>query len=455
MGNDAPVNIYLQSLGCDKNLVDSEIMLGLLRGDGFTLVNDEAAADAILVNTCGFIQNAVEEGIEAILALAALKSGRCKALVVTGCMAQRYGAQMRAEIPEIDALVGVNDFHDIAAIVRGALNGKKETYVDTPVSRDILCERLYEERVLTAPTHVACVKIAEGCDNRCTYCAIPVIRGRYRSREKASVVAECKRLVALGARELVLVAQDTARYGIDLYGAPKLHDLLYEIADIPDLTWIRILYAYPEHMYPALVDAIAALPKVCKYLDMPIQHSHDAVLKRMGRRGNHAGLVALINDLRARVPDIILRTTLITGFPGETDEEFNHLLAFVRTMRFNQLGVFAYSKEDGTPAARMKPQVRAPVKKARRDAVMRAQAEIAEAWRRGLIGQVLTVMVDGTVTSDGGETVYVGRGTHDAYETDGGVYFASRREWMSGDTVNIRITAANGYDMHGIIVGEE
>jgi len=425
------MTVYLHSLGCDKNLVDSELMLGLLYEDGYKSASDPAQAEMIIVNTCGFIQEAVEEGIETILEMAAYKTdGICKKLVVTGCMAQRYRDEIVAEIPEIDAILGVNDFPKI-----------------TGKDFDILDDELYVKRAATMPFHVAYVKISEGCDNNCTYCTIPAIRGAYRDRAFESVVSECARLIAGGAKELVLLAQDSAHYGMKLYGRQRLHELLTEIAKLDGLGWVRVMYVYPEHIYPELLDVISGDEKICSYLDMPVQHCHDDVIRRMGRKSSYASLTALVGKLREK--NITIRTTLITGFPGETDEEFSLLRQFVKEARFDHLGVFAYSREDGTPAAEMKPQIKEAVKTARRNELMALQAEIAEENGLTYIGKTLKVIVDGSVGEDGGKFAYCGRSQRDAYDVDGAVFFSSELEWLSGDFVELEIINAKGYDLYG------
>ena len=453
------MTVYLHSLGCDKNLVDSEVMLGLLYEAGYKSAPDAAHADVIVVNTCGFIQEAVEEGIETILELSAHKEGQCKALLVTGCMAQRYRKEITAEIPEVDVILGAKDFPGIVEKVN-ALMGVECTLDTGHDSEDLVRETapavldgdIYAKRARTMPMHVAYVKISDGCDNNCAYCTIPSIRGPYHDRAFESILSECECLVKGGAKELVLVAQDTARYGTKLYGRPRLHELLRAIDAIEELGWVRVMYAYPEHIYPELIDTIGKHDKICKYLDMPIQHSHDDVISRMGRKSTGAQLLELINRLREK--GVAIRTTLIAGFPGETEEEYEHLRRFVADVCFDHLGVFAYSQEDGTPAAKMRPQIKALTKKLRRDELMALQAGIAENNSKVLIGRVLKIMVDGSVGEDGESIAYSGRSQRDAYEVDGAVFFSSPVEWMSGDFVNVRITKASGYDLYGELVRE-
>ena len=430
------MTVYFHSLGCDKNLVDSELMLGLLYEAGYKSTADPSLANTIVVNTCGFIQDAVEEGIEAILELAAYKEeGNCKKLIVTGCMAQRYREEIIKEIPEVDEILGVNDFPKIV--------GK---------DIDVLDDELYEKRAISMPLHVAYVKISEGCNNHCTYCTIPSIRGPYRSRKFESIIKECGRLINSGAKELVLVAQDTALYGTDLYDRPRLHELIKSIAALDNTVWVRIMYAYPEHIYPELIDAIADTDNVCNYLDMPIQHSHDNVIERMGRKdSNSEKLKILISNLQDK--EIAVRTTLIAGFPGETEEEFEFLYRFVEEMSFSHLGVFVYSQEEGTPAAAMEPQIIPEIKTERQDKLMTLQATIAENNGLKLIGKILKIMVDGRLEEESECGIaYIGRSQREAYEIDGGVFFSSQSEWLSGDFVHVKITKAAGYDLYGELV---
>ena len=437
------MTVYLHSLGCDKNLVDSEIMLGLLYEAGYKTNSDPSLADTIVVNTCGFIQEAVEEGIQTILEMAQYKKsaggGNCETLIVTGCMAQRYRDEILAEIPEVDKILGVNDYPMIVG---------KEI--------DVLDDELYEKRARTMPLHIAYIKISEGCDNCCTYCTIPSIRGSYRDRKFESIIKECERLAKNGAKEFVIVAQDTAKYGTQLYGRNRLHELLNELASIENMGWIRIMYAYPEHIYPKLIETIAENDKICKYIDMPIQHSHDAVIARMGRKSTNENLKKLIAQLKDK--KIAIRTTIITGFPGETEAEFESLVAFIKEAKFEHLGVFTYSKEEDTPAAKMKPQIKANIKKARQNEIMEAQAKIAEEHNSALIGQILKVIVDGNIAADSPEAdeiIYCGRSDRFAYDVDGTVFFSlpsSSQELISGDWVKIKINQNQGYDVYGELV---
>lgn len=441
------VKIYLHSLGCDKNLVDSELMLGQLYEAGFTTTEPDIAS-VIIINTCGFIQAAVEEAIEVIFEMAQYKqTGNCKTLIVTGCMAQRYREEILKEFPEVDAILGVNNFSAIASIILEPSQAQFES-----VETDVFDEKLYEKRAITAPMHVAYIKIAEGCDNHCTYCTIPSIRGKYRSRKFESIIAECERLTKAGARELVLIAQDTALYGTDLYGKPRLHELLAAIASLEELTWVRLMYSYPEHIYTELVDTIISHKKICNYLDMPIQHSHNAVLKRMGRRETHDFLREMVTNLHNK--GIVVRTTLIVGFPGETIEEFNHLKHFVQEMQFEHLGVFMYSQEDGTPAANMEPQISEDVKQQRMEILMKLQESIAEDRLKTFVGQTLTVMVDEFSSNENDNfLLFNARSTRDAFDVDGLVSFPSLVEFVSGETMQVKITESHGaYNLYGKLV---
>lgn len=437
--------IHFVSLGCDKNLVDSEIMLGILNEDGHTVTSVEEEADVIVVNTCGFVADASSEGVEAILRLAEhKKTGRCKALVVTGCMAQRYTDEIFSELPEVDAIVGVGDFEAIARVVAEAATGRRVRLV-TDKNR-VLDEAYAAKRVLSVPCHFAYVKIAEGCDNHCAYCTIPSIRGKYRSRNVESVLAEAARLAGQGVKELVLVAQDTARYGEDLYGENRLHALLASLSGVPGVEWIRLMYAYPEHITPETIGEMARNPKVCHYIDMPMQHADDGVLKRMGRAGSRADLERVIANLRKSMPGISLRTTVIVGFPGETEEEFEQLRRFVTQIKFDKLGVFEYSKEEGTVAASMKNQVPKKEKRRRLEIIMRTQKEISRETSARFVGSTLKVIVDGRLPE---QDMYCGRSCRDAYDIDGTVFFEYDGELLTGDFVPVTITGNTDYDLLG------
>ncbi|WP_058485213.1 30S ribosomal protein S12 methylthiotransferase RimO [Defluviitalea phaphyphila] len=442
------MKISFVSLGCDKNLVDSEVMLNLLQKAGFKLIPNEEEADILVVNTCCFIQDAKEESIENILELAQYKKiGNCKVLIVTGCMAERYKDEILSEIPEVDAIVGTASYGNIVEVVNEAIKGKKVKNFSDINSK---LEENYE-RILSTAGYFAYLKIAEGCDNRCTYCIIPKLRGNYRSRSIESIVKEAESLVNQGVKEIILVAQDTTRYGIDLYGEKKLPQLLEELCKIEDLHWIRLLYCYPEEITDELIEVIAKEEKICNYLDMPIQHANTNVLKRMGRRSTKEELEALIKRLRDKIPDICLRTTLIVGFPGETEEEYKDLVEFVKEMQFNRLGVFTYSKEEGTVAAEMKGQLPKKIKEDRRNKIMEIQQSICENKSKEFIGKTLEVIVDGKLPE---ENVYCGRTYLDAPDVDGMVFIKTEREILSGELVKVLINGAKEYDLIGEIVDE-
>ncbi|MCL1987870.1 MAG: 30S ribosomal protein S12 methylthiotransferase RimO [Firmicutes bacterium] len=437
---------YLHSLGCDKNLVDSEIMLGLLKEKGYTITAEPSQAKMIVVNTCGFIEEAVEEGINTILEMSTYKDekiGCCKTLIITGCMAQRYRSEIAKTIPEVDKIVSTAEFPSII--------GKS----DKNAALDIL--DFSEKRMPTVPMHVAYVKISEGCDNNCTYCTIPSIKGKYRDREFNSIITECKRLAENGAKELVLVAQDTARYGTELYARPRLHELLLKISEIPQITWVRVMYAYPEHIYADLINTIANTAKIAKYIDMPIQHSNNRIIKQMGRKSNTADLLTLTENLRQN--GIAVRTTLITGFPGETQAEFADMCKFIKQVQFRHLGVFAYSQEKGTPAAKMPGQIAKSEKLARKNKLLALQSEISQKNNAKLIGETLKIMVDGIVDKKDEKdeniekTAYSGRSQYDAYDVDGAVFFDAPVQLMSGDIVKIKILQATNYDLYGEFCG--
>ena len=436
------------SLGCDKNLVDSEEMLGMLAADGHEIVDDEDEAEVIIVNTCCFIGDAKEESVNTILEMAEKKkAGTCKVLIVTGCMAQRYKKEISEEIPEVDAILGTTSYGDISKAVKEAQAGRHfEEYKSIDFLPDISGKRM-----LTTGGHFAYLKIAEGCDKHCTYCIIPKVRGNYRSVPKESLLKEARELADKGVRELILVAQETTLYGVDLYGKKELPGLIHELAQIPGIYWIRILYCYPEEITDELIDAIAAEPKVCNYLDIPIQHASDNVLKRMGRRTDQAELRAIIGKLRAKIPDICLRTTLISGFPGETQEDFEELYRFVNEMEFERLGVFAYSAEEDTPAYSYPDQVPQEVKEGRRDEIMELQQDIAFEHCENMVGRVLTVLIEGKVVD---EPAYVGRTYMDAPNVDGLIFVNGDVELMSGDFVRVKVTGAAEYDLIGEVYDE-
>ena len=440
------MNIFFVSLGCDKNLVDSEVMLGLLNKAGYTIVDDETMADIMVVNTCCFIHDAKEESIEAILECASYKEkGSLKVLVVTGCLAQRYRDEIFQEIPEVDAVLGSSSYDLIVDTIDKVLHGEKNITLDKGL--DYLPLGI-KERMVTTGNYTAYLKIAEGCDKCCTYCVIPQIRGKYRSIPMEEVVDTAKQLVANGAVELNIVAQEITVYGKDIYGYKALPELLKQLCAIEGLSWIRLLYCYPEEITDELIEVIATQPKICHYIDMPIQHSEDAVLKRMGRRTNKEELQLTIAKLRAAIPDIAIRTTLITGFPGETQEEFESLYRFVNEQEFARLGVFTYSKEEGTAASKMDAQIEEEVKAFRRDELMELQQAISYEHGEAMVGSCVDVLIEGYLYKD---DVYVGRTYMDAPKVDGSVFVKSPEEIISGTIVKVRITGFDEYDLIGEI----
>ena len=435
--------ILFISLGCDKNLVDSEVMLGILADRGFEMTDTEDDADIIIINTCCFINDAKEESINTILEMAEYKkTGPCKALIVTGCLAQRYKQEIVDEIPEVDAVIGTSKYDEIFDAVDQALKGSHFLDLDRLPS-------VPGKRILTTGGHYAHLKIAEGCDKHCTYCIIPKIRGNYRSVPMEQLLAEAASLAEQGVKELILVAQETTLYGMDLYGKKSLHILLQELAKIKGIRWIRILYCYPEEIYPELIETIKNEKKVCHYLDMPIQHASDAILKRMGRRTTKAQLKETVYLLRKEIPDIVLRTTLIAGFPGETQEQHEELMEFVDEMEFERLGVFAYSPEENTPAASMPDQIPEEVKEERRDAILELQQEIAFDKAADMVGRTLYAMIEGKVAD---EPAYVARTYADSPDIDGYVFVNTGEMLMSGDFVKVKITGSAEYDLIGELV---
>lgn len=440
------MNILFISLGCDKNLVDSEVMLGLLDKKGYLIVDSEEDADIIVVNTCCFIHDAKEESIQTILEMAEYKKeGKLKALIVTGCLAQRYQQEIIDEIPEVDAVLGTTSYNHIVEAVEEALAGNGHVVLeDVDALPDVK-----EKRLVTTGGHYAYMKIAEGCDKHCTYCIIPKLRGNYRSVPMEKLLAEAKALADQGVKELILVAQETTVYGKDLYGEKSLHKLLRELCKISKIQWIRILYCYPEEIYDELIQTIKEENKVCHYLDLPIQHASDAVLKRMGRKTSKAQLVEIIEKLRKEIPDISLRTTLITGFPGETQEQHEELKDFVDEMEFDRLGVFTYSPEEDTPAATMTEQIPEEVKEDRQAELMELQQEIAFDLAEDMVGREVLVMIEGKVAD---ENAYVGRTYKDAPNVDGLIFINTDEELMSGDFARVRVTGALEYDLIGELI---
>ena len=440
------MNVLFVSLGCDKNLVDTEVMLGLLAKNGHQMVDSEEFADVIVVNTCCFIHDAKEESIQTFLEMAEYKKeGNLKALIVTGCLAQRYKQEILDEIEEVDAVLGTTSYDKIVDAIEEALKGNK-TLQMTDIDALPLVD---SKRLVTTGGHFAYLKIAEGCDKHCTYCIIPKIRGNFRSVPMERLIAEAEELVSQGVKELILVAQETTLYGKDLYGEKSLHVLLKELCKIKGLYWIRILYCYPEEIYDELIQVIKEEDKICKYLDLPIQHASDAILKRMGRRTSKAQLVEIVEKLRTEIPDITLRTTLITGFPGETEEQHEELMEFVDEMEFDRLGVFTYSPEEDTPAATMPDQIEESVKEDRQADLMELQQEIAFELAEEMIGREVLVMIEGKVAD---ENAYVGRTYKDAPNVDGLIFVESGELLMSGDFARVRITGALEYDLIGEII---
>ncbi|MBP3703555.1 MAG: 30S ribosomal protein S12 methylthiotransferase RimO [Lachnospiraceae bacterium] len=442
------MKIFFVSLGCDKNLVDSEKMLYLLRSEGFELTDEEEAADVIVVNTCCFIHDAKEESIETILEMARWKeAGSCKVLIAAGCLAQRYHKEIKEELPEVDGIVGTTAIDKIAEVIKSALNGKGgEALGDlNELPKEM------KGRVNADGRFTSYLKIAEGCNKCCSYCIIPKLRGKYRSVPMEDLIEEAEQLARDGIKELILVAQETTLYGTDLYGEKKLPELLQRLCQIPNIKMIRLLYCYPEEITEQLAETLRDEKKICHYIDMPIQHCNDRILKKMGRRTNRAELVEKITMLRETVPDIALRTTLITGFPGETKAEHEELLAFVREMRFDRLGVFTYSPEENTPAAAMDGQLDEDVKLRRKEELMNVQQDVVFSKNESLIGRTFQVIVDGMIPE---ENIYVGRTYMDIPDIDGCIFFEAEGELISGTLVEVTVTDAKGYDLIGDMKGE-
>ncbi len=449
--------IGMVSLGCPKNLVDSEIMLGHLKNKDYEIVADKDEADIIIVNTCGFIESARQESINTIIEMGQCKKEKCRLLVVTGCLAERYRHDIITEIPEVDAVVGTGSYGEIADIIRKAEEVGAIQIADTDQISSVVekpekygeltgTDYLNTERVVSTGRTSAYLKISEGCDNCCTYCVIPSLRGRFRSRLIGDIVKEAKKLAADGVREIILVAQDTTRYGIDIYKEKKLVPLLKELSSIEDVEWIRLLYCYPEETDDALIEEIATNKKVCRYFDIPIQHASPRILKLMGRRGTAEDTVRLLERIRERIPDAVIRTSLIVGFPGENEEDFAILLEFVRKYRFDRLGVFMYSKEDGTPAARMKEQVPKAIKKQRHGRIMTVQQGISAKTNEDKLGKTYKVLCEG-VADDG--IFYYGRSYAEAPDIDGVIYFTSIAPVDTGSFVEVEILNSSDYDLTG------
>ena len=433
--------IGMISLGCAKNQVNAEHMLWLLRQAGYEISPDPDGAELVIVNTCGFIESAKTEAIDNILAMAQLKAeGRIQKILVTGCLAQRYQEEILKELPEVDGVLGTGSYYDVANAVGQVLSGKRYKRFD-----DINAEQPEDGRILTTPEYYAYLKIAEGCDNHCAYCIIPKIRGGFRSKPMEAVVAEAEELAAAGCKELILIAQDVTNYGRDLYGEPRLAELVREVCKVGGIQWVRLMYCYEDRITDELIEVMAAEPKVCHYIDIPIQHASDSVLKAMRRRSTEESIKNTIERLKAAIPDIHIRTTLIVGFPGETEEDFETLLDFVEEMRFARLGVFAYSQEESTEAGEMDNQIEEDVKQERLDAIMRRQLDISLEYNREKVGKEFTVLVE-EKDEDGS---YIGRTQYDAPEIDNSVIFTSNRNLKAGDMVQVIVEDAFDYDLVG------
>ncbi|MGN0407732.1 MAG: 30S ribosomal protein S12 methylthiotransferase RimO [Bacteroides sp.] len=437
------MKIMFVSLGCDKNLVDTEVMLGMLNSRGHEFTDDENEAEAVVVNTCCFIHDAKQESVNTLLEMAELKkNGVCRVLIACGCLAQRYRQEIIDEIPEVDAVIGTSAYDKIADAIEEVCEKSGincfEDIDRLPVVKD--------RRVITTGGYYEYLKIAEGCNKCCTYCIIPKIRGSYRSVPMEELVSQAEYLASQGVKELILVAQETSLYGVDLYGEKSLHKLLHELGKIDGIEWIRVLYCYPEEIDDNLIEAIKTEPKVCHYLDLPIQHASDEVLKRMGRRTTKQDLIDIVGKLRKEIPDICLRTTLITGFPGETDEQHEEVLDFIDELSFDRLGAFTYSAEEDTPAAEFENQVDEEVKTQRRDEIMELQQAISTECSADMVGRTLKVMIEGKLAD---ENVYVGRTYRDAPNVDGYVFVNTDAQLMSGDFIPVRITGSDEYDLMG------
>lgn len=436
------------SLGCDKNLTDSEEMLGMLVENGYEITNDETEAEVIVINTCAFIHDAKEESVNTILEMARYKEeGTCKALLVTGCLAQRYKEEIVREIPEVDAVLGTASYDEIIKALNQVFSG--ESFLEFKDINSL--PKHSRKRVITTGGYFEYLKIAEGCDKHCTYCIIPKLRGNFRSIPMEQLLSQAEYLAEQGVRELILVAQETTVYGKDLYGEKSLHILLKKLCQIPGIQWIRVLYCYPEEIYPELIQTMKEEPKICHYLDLPIQHCSDRILKRMGRRTTKQELVDIVETLRREIPDIILRTTLITGFPGETQEDHEELMEFIDTMEFDRLGVFTYSPEEDTPAAIMPDQIDEEVKLDRQAELMELQQEISLDKGNDKIGSVVEVMIEGKVAD---ENAYVARTYGDAPNVDGYIFVNTGTELMSGDFARVHVTGALEYDLIGELEDE-
>ncbi len=438
------IKIGVVSLGCPKNLVDTEVILGNLSGYGYKIINNAEHADVIIVNTCGFIDKAKQESINSILEMAEHRTkGKCRALMVIGCLAERYKEEIYKEIPEVDAVVGIKEYAQIIEIINGLLklndDKKRLLFVDD-----------YIHRLRSTPPFISYLKIAEGCDNRCSYCVIPSIRGSFRSRSIDDILEEARHLQNHGVKELIIVAQDTTRFGADIYGEPKLAELLSKLCRIDGIEWIRFLYAYPDSLTDELIEVIADEDKICKYLDFPIQHISDKILNTMGRRSSSSQIKEVIGKLRERIPSIAIRTSVIAGFPGETEEDFNKLVNFIEEIKFDRLGAFTYSKEEGTQAAKFAEQVPYKVKKSRQSRIMKIQRQISKSRNQQMVGQTLKVLIEGKIQGSD----YFGRTYRDAPEIDGIVHVKSSKQLRPGNFENVMITKASQYDLAGRVVHE-
>ncbi len=441
-------HIGVVSLGCAKNLVDTETMLGLLHREGFKITNKEEQADILIVNTCGFIESAKQESIENILELAEYKEkGKCKLLIVTGCLVERYKEEIINEMPEVDAIVGTGNYHEIAEVINQAFEGQKIQKVG---NQDFSPEEGLP-RIQSTPKYTAYLKIADGCDNHCTYCIIPKLRGRYRSRKMEAIIQEANQLAQNGVKELLIIAQDTSRYGIDLYDAYKLDELLNELCNIKGIEWIRLHYCYPENITEKLIDTIASQPKICNYIDIPIQHCSDEVLKKMGRKSTKENLNSLIFELREKIPTITIRTSLIVGFPGETEKQFEELVDFVEEIHFDRMGVFKYSQEEDTPAAKLDNQIDEETKQIRYEKLMTIQSEISVQVNAKKVGKCLDVLIEGFDADSG---FYYGRTYADSIDIDGMVLFKSKHKLKTGTFVKVNISEAEKYDLIGVVSNE-
>lgn len=435
-------NIGLVSLGCAKNQTDAEIMLGILAEDGYNITYDPSDADVIIVNTCGFIESAKQESINAILEMAQYKDEKCKLLIATGCLAERYANDILIELPEVDAIVGTGDYDKIAEVIKSAFEGEKP----------VICghkDRTPEERlprILSTPPYTAYLKIADGCDNNCTYCAIPKIRGHFRSRKIEDIVDEAQRLAESGVKELILIAQDTSRYGSDIYGENTLDKLLDKLVKIEKIKWIRVHYFYPEAITDRLIDTMAKYDKICNYIDMPVQHGNNEILRRMARRTTQEQMLEKIEKIRDKMPDAVIRTSIIVGFPGETEAQFNDLYEFIKKVRFDRMGVFTYSQEENTPAASFPDQIDEDIKNERLDKLMTLQQGISLELNKAKLGKTIEVLVEGY---DEDNFLFYGRSRGDSIEVDGTVYFATEDEVTPGDIIKVKILDADEYDLTG------